>query len=360
MLNPTWGDDPIWRSYLSDGLVQPPTSTWWFLRDGFVCARNPRNQASIGCSTLQIVSEAFVCLMWSFTDSSMINQYFSPPFGEYFFPTTKQAGQNDGIFQCYHTPCEKGNMSTDKGSISEKEAESSSIPRWTSGMEVCATPGEPAERSSGRSPGAGWDWTRIPPVDVGPSSIPMGERDPTSERISIIHPENPWPSGWREQSRRPSGSWWSCSRDTLNITRSFHAGATWVCLGDWNCWPHGPSTSSSQFLGAKRGHEATNSASCVAWPQNGEVRNSASLDLSLRYMGNEKTSFFIRGTVSFQGDLNFFRNSKRKNSRSKKSRSKKWFAQSKMSEFLSCVTNYHWRTLGGVGFSIPTKNLGFD
>ena len=23
-----WGDDPIWRAYFSDGLVQPPTSTW--------------------------------------------------------------------------------------------------------------------------------------------------------------------------------------------------------------------------------------------------------------------------------------------------------------------------------------------
>ena len=35
----------------------------------------------------------------------------------------------------------------------------------------------------------------------------------------------------------------------------------------------------------------------VAWPQNGDVRNSASLDLSLRYMGSEKTSFFMGGTV---------------------------------------------------------------
>ena len=26
IFNPTWGNDPIWRSYFSNGLVQPPTS----------------------------------------------------------------------------------------------------------------------------------------------------------------------------------------------------------------------------------------------------------------------------------------------------------------------------------------------
>ena len=29
--NPTLGDDPIWRAYISDGLVQPPTSMVYLL-----------------------------------------------------------------------------------------------------------------------------------------------------------------------------------------------------------------------------------------------------------------------------------------------------------------------------------------
>ena len=29
---PTWGDDPIWRAYFSNGLVQPPTSWSWYQR----------------------------------------------------------------------------------------------------------------------------------------------------------------------------------------------------------------------------------------------------------------------------------------------------------------------------------------
>ena len=67
-----------------------------------------------------------------------------------------------------------------------------------------------------------WSWMRlnyIPPVDVSVKHSHWSRDPPPREfRSSLLRTLT---SGWREQSRRPSGSWWSCSRTPPKITRSF-------------------------------------------------------------------------------------------------------------------------------------------
>lgn len=148
-----------------------------------------------------------------------------------FFPTTKQASQNDGIFRCYATPCEKGTYQLIKEPFLKRRPDHLPKTRWTSGFLRRATPGccRKILRSFSWCNGTiNWEggtmsWMRlnyIPPVDVSVKHIPLETRPDLRENFDqqILRTLT---SGWREQSRRPSGSWRSWSRDTPNITRSF-------------------------------------------------------------------------------------------------------------------------------------------
>ena len=54
IFTPTWGNDPIWRAYFSNGLVQPPTSPQWMVGSWYIGGKISRLSLfffahSVGC-----------------------------------------------------------------------------------------------------------------------------------------------------------------------------------------------------------------------------------------------------------------------------------------------------------------------
>ena len=56
-----WGNDPIWRAYFSDGLVQPPTSS-----EGIICHQHPTSNSIQFLAFLRQVAPA-TTLWWMIT-----------------------------------------------------------------------------------------------------------------------------------------------------------------------------------------------------------------------------------------------------------------------------------------------------